>query len=194
MKRRQFLHTVAVGTAIMGGCVSDGSTGQGTTSEEDRSTTSGSTPTTQTETTDTSPTGSHPSPSSCRETATTKGTAIYEAAPPDFSIENTTTTNQIVTITVSQLPDDVTPRTPDEAPHEVLGLSEQSTVFSTTTELSAGTSQVYRCTGMNNASDELQIAVEVQNGPVGAFDWNRAMGPLNIDLKSSSVQFSVQGR
>lgn len=128
---------------------------------------------------------------SCRKTPTTKGTAIYEAAPPDLSIENTTTADQTVSITVTRLPDDVTARPPDNAPHPILDLSEQPTVFAKTIELSAGVSRVFRCTGMTDSSNELQIAIDVQNGPAGSFDWRQAMGPLNIDLKDSSVKFSL---
>jgi hypothetical protein len=42
--------------------------------------------------------------------------------------------------------------------------------------------------------DELQIAVDVRNGPKGAFDWRREMGRLDVDLKNSSVEFSTYGR
>lgn len=195
MKRRRFLHVVTAGTAVIAGCVRGGSTEQETMSVEDTPSTTEPTPTERTS--DASMTelrsdeNTTTSTSIYRKTATTKGTAVYEANPADLSIENTTTEQQTVGITGTRLPEDVTPRPSDEAPHQIQDLPEQPTAFSTTTDLSGGAGRAYRCTGMGNSSDQYQISVNVQNGPMGAFDWRQTTGTLYVAIKNSSIEFAT---
>lgn len=169
MKRRRFVRAAATGTALVTGC-----TGRDTAD----------------------------STRTCHTTPFTDGTAVVEADPADFVLVNSTSEPLTSQITVTRLPEDVTARPPEEAPHEILPLSGERAVFSTTIELSPGDGRPFRCTGMRDSStadrreptDEFQVAIEVRNGPRGAFDWRAAMGSLDIDLTGSSIEFSLRNR
>ncbi|WP_162562354.1 hypothetical protein [Salinigranum rubrum] len=138
----------------------------------------------------------------CHTTPFTDGTAIVEADPTDFVLINSTSETLTSQITVTRLPEDVTARPPADAPHEILPLSGEPAVFSTTIELSAGDGRPFRCTGVRDSStadmreppDEFQVAVDVQDGPSGAFDWRAGMGALDIDLTGSSIDFSFTNK
>lgn len=114
---------------------------------------------------------------------------MYEASPADFSIENTTDERQTVHLAVTRLPTDTTARPPEAAPHEPRTLSEQPMVFSATDNLLAGGDRAYRCTGIADAPHEYRIEIEIEDGPIGAFDWYQRPGTLYIGIKGSSIEF-----
>jgi cytoskeletal protein RodZ len=200
--RRSFIFKAVVGiTGFTAGCVgSDQSGGEPTTQMTDSDSQPASETVAQISTSRSEPSPTVPdtadstqSSSDCRMTATQKGTAIIEAAPPDITIENVTDERQTVRITATRLPEDMTARPPEKAPHEPRDLSTQP-VFSQTTEMPAGEGRVYRCTGMEDEipRKEFQLKIEVRGGPTGVFDWSQNTAMLYVDIKASSIEFSVR--
>ena len=168
-----------------------------TTSTETAQPTATRTETTTDTTNDETAATSHPisntnqSPSECRKTPSTPGTAVVEASRVVLSIENTTDAQQTVEITVTPLPESTTPRPSEEAPHEPRNLSE-SPVFSESTELQGDGVKVYRCIGLDGPSHGYQILVQAGENLSAAYDWAQNTYELTVDITGSSIEFSAR--
>lgn len=198
--RRRFVVGTAVGIAdVVAGCINAGQSGsesptRDTTNNESQPV-SKTVPHTVSSPSVSGTTDSIQSSSDCRMTPTQKGTAIIEASPPDITIINVTDERQTIRITVTPLPEDMTARPSENAPHEPRNLSAQP-VFSRTIELPAGGGRVFRCMSIGDLPrKEFQVKIEVRDGSVGVFDWSRNTAWLDVAINASSIEFSApQGR
>lgn len=198
MNRRLFIATTsAVAIPFLSGCVggddsdsgSNGDNSSGTENTQRDAPEKTGTTSASDRTTVSIASNTQPSSGSTSQAPTFQGTVITERDQADISIENTTNKAQTITLTVTPLPDNLTPRPIPEAPYEPRDLSGQSPLFSETFTLSSNGVKSYP--GRVRPVGSYQITIKVSNGPTAAFDWHRGTEVLRIDTKKSSVEFST---
>lgn len=130
-----------------------------------------------------------PAPSDTDSQARTYGdTVVVEKDAADINIVNFTNKSQMITLTVTPLPNDLTPRPASKAPYKPRDLSGQSPLFSEKFTLSPGGDKVYL--GRVRPPGNYQVTIEIRNRPTKAVDWRQGTEELSIDINKSSLDFS----